>query len=159
MIPSVWDPKANFHHADLRPSSRGQRSEDTEKGGRSGCVTSAMGARQWGASGKLSLLVAVLLAEAAGRHPSRAAMLPCVCSPLGASPHLAAVPASMQLRGGGRVRHDDGGLPGAEDSDVSDKEDAEQHEHLQGDSLEKELGRGQEGDKQAGRNGRTSHDK
>ncbi len=119
-----------------------------------------MGASQRGASGKSSLLVAVLLAQAAGRHPSRAAMVPCICSPLGASLYVAAVPASMQLRGGGRVRHHDGGSSGTEDEGVRDKEDAEQHEHLQpGDSLEKGLGRGQEGDRQAGRKGRPSHDK
>ena len=116
-----------------------------------------MGGRQRGASGKPAFLVAVLLVQAAGHHPSRAAVVPCVC-PLGAPPYLAVVAASMQLRGGGRVRDHDGGSPGAEDLEVCDKEDAERHER--GDSPEKGgWGRGREEDRQAGQGGRPSHDK
>ena len=104
------------------------------------------------------LVTALFLTKAASRYPSRAAM----CSSLEASLYPVAVPASLQLRGGGRVRqHREGASPEPDDSTVRDKEyeDAEAHEYVQrrGDS-ENSWSRGQEGDKPADRNG-SSPDK
>ncbi len=97
------------------------------------------------------LVTALLLTKAAGRYPTRAAM----SSSLEASLCSVSVPASLQLRGGGRVLHH------RDDSTVRDKEyeDAEAHEYVQrrGDS-ENSWSRGQEGDKPAYRNG-SSPDK
>jgi hypothetical protein len=104
------------------------------------------------------LVTALLLTKAAGRYTSHAAM----CSSLKASLYSVALPASLQLRGGGRVRqHREGASSEPIDSTVRDKEyeDAEAHEYVQrrGDS-ENSWSRGLEGDKPADRNG-SSPDK